>query len=448
MLPETIGTELLAPAFRPQLTPTWLSATALLAGYQPPDPDRPLRVLDLGCGPGVTAAVIAAAHPLAEVWAADGEPTNVERADRLATASGLANLTVLEANPTARTDSSALPASVDIAIVDDLVSTTDEAGRAALATLLAQRVDPGGLVAVVYRTRIGWSEVIPLRRLALLFAPAGRSPAGWQARAIVDLLEQLRAGGAGYIAERPAVTTFVDQVATMGHQQLTDVLLTEHLEPMALVDVAEWLAPTGATFIGSAALGDQGAPADSPLLDLLDDTQDEHLREALRDLVGRPTFRIDVFRRGGAAMSAEAWRSTLMDLELVGLGEAGRAAVDAGVNPVDDESVADAVERLGAGPRRVGELVGDGPLSVPRAQHLVRLLMGRRLAHPRSAGWATADASASCCALNRCLSAVALAPDAAVLASPVIGSAIGVSADDPAERELLARLGIVHGDHS
>ena len=101
------------------------------------------------------------------------------------------------------------------------------------------------------------------------------------------------------MSDRPAIAALVDQIAAMGHQELADVLLTEHLEPMALVDVAEWLAPTGARFIGSA-LGDEGAPADSPLLELLDDTQDENLREALRDLVARPTFRIDVFRRGGS----------------------------------------------------------------------------------------------------------------------------------------------------
>ena len=88
------------PSFRRELTPTWLSTCALLAGAPPLDPSRGLRVLDLQCRSGVQAAVLAAVHPDAEILAYDREPAHVERARDLATTAGLDNLSVAEAtNP-------------------------------------------------------------------------------------------------------------------------------------------------------------------------------------------------------------------------------------------------------------------------------------------------------------------------------------------------------------
>ncbi len=405
------------PAFRRELTPTWLSATTLLAGHRPPDPDRPLRVLDLHCGVGVTAAVIAAVHPAAEVWAVDDRPAMVERTDRLVASAALRNITVLEAGLA----DDALPSSIDVALIDDVVSTTNSSGRAQLAASIVRHVRPGGLVVVGYRTRIGWSEVIPLRCLALLFAQAGQVPVSWQRRAIVDLLVRLRAGGASYITDRSAVSALVELTESMEEEQLAEVLLTPHLEPMGFVDVAEWLAPSGAAFLGTARLGDLDIGDESPLHELLDDTQDDALREAFRDLITRATYRIDVFRRGSAPLPAETKEAMLLGLELVAIGERSPTRVD-GDALEDDGLLTRAVDRLRDRSAVVGELVA--ARNVRQAEQLVRMLMVRGLAHPRSAGWGVADAASPCCALNRCLGQPDLMAPAGILAAPEIGSAI------------------------
>ena len=133
---SAIASEFLRPAFRRELTPTWLSTVSALAGQRPLDPDEPLRIVDLRCGTGITAAVIAAAHPAAEIWAGDADPANVERAERLARTAGLRNLTVVENGVGDDWHDAAPPSSVDVALVDDVVSTTDADGRAHLAGLL------------------------------------------------------------------------------------------------------------------------------------------------------------------------------------------------------------------------------------------------------------------------------------------------------------------------
>lgn len=52
-----------------EMTPAWLATMALLLGQRPPDLTRPFRHADPGCGHGLTATIIAATCPHAEVWA-------------------------------------------------------------------------------------------------------------------------------------------------------------------------------------------------------------------------------------------------------------------------------------------------------------------------------------------------------------------------------------------
>ena len=429
------ATDLVPPAFRRELMPTWLSATAVLAGQRPPELDRPLRVLDLRCGRGLNAAVIAAAHPEAEVWAGDDDPANTEHADGLARAAGLGNLTVIEPGASTQAGHSSLPPSVDIALVDDMVSTTDDAGRAAIAAVIDGHVRAGGLIAVTYRTRVVWSEVLPVRVLArLLFSTQDRATS-WEIAAFVAMVEQLRSAGARYLVDRPTVVALVEALATMDRDELDRVLLTEHLEPMGFVDVADWLASSGAAFVGSGRLGaDLRLGSESPLLDLLDDTHDLSLREALGDLATRPSFRVDVFRRGAARLSADARRSLLTNMELVAVDESADLLDEVITEqPALADAVGRAVERLGEGPASLGELVARCSPDPVRTEHLARVLLDRGLAHPRSVGWgADITARDTCRRLNERLSEAGVAWCERWLVSPVIGSAV------PADRSTLS----------
>ena len=133
----------------------------------------------------------------------------------------------------------------------------------------------------------------------------------------------------------------------------------------------------------------------------------------------------------------------LKDLELVGLAGTASAGAHGGVGDLADDAVARATARLRDGPVTVGELVAEEPANVQRAAHLLRVLMGRGLAHPRSVGWGADAAAAPCRAVNQCLGAIQAPRLESVLASPVIGSAICRPLDGAVEQsDLLARLGI------
>lgn len=65
----------------------WLRELRAAAGG---DPDGPLRVLDLGCGPGVVSAALAVAFPGATVVAVDGDAEAVSAVARNVDAAGVA----------------------------------------------------------------------------------------------------------------------------------------------------------------------------------------------------------------------------------------------------------------------------------------------------------------------------------------------------------------------
>ena len=82
--------------FRSYQNPALLNYVAAAAGYAP-RPLRPgFRYLELGCGKGVTANVMAAASPQGEFWGVDVHAEHIAGARRQAEESGLANITFVD----------------------------------------------------------------------------------------------------------------------------------------------------------------------------------------------------------------------------------------------------------------------------------------------------------------------------------------------------------------
>src|SRR5919197_5341824 len=70
--------------FKPMLAPAWLDHVALVGGVTPPARERGFAWCDLGCGQGVTAAILAATHPAGSFHGIDAMPAHIEHATRLA----------------------------------------------------------------------------------------------------------------------------------------------------------------------------------------------------------------------------------------------------------------------------------------------------------------------------------------------------------------------------
>ena len=69
---------------QPEAAPAMLHALQVLRGRRPIALDRPLRVLDLGCGTGFGLSLLAAANPRHRFVGVDADPDHILRARALA----------------------------------------------------------------------------------------------------------------------------------------------------------------------------------------------------------------------------------------------------------------------------------------------------------------------------------------------------------------------------
>jgi len=72
--------------------PAWLDHVALVSGFAPPERDSGFAWCDLGCGQGVTAAILAATHPKASFHGIDAMPVHIDSARRFASEAGIPNV--------------------------------------------------------------------------------------------------------------------------------------------------------------------------------------------------------------------------------------------------------------------------------------------------------------------------------------------------------------------
>ena len=80
------------PLFCRELAPAWLDHVAFISGIQPPNRRDGFTWCDLGCGFGVTAAVLAATHPTGYFYGIDVMPAHIDRARRFASECGIGNI--------------------------------------------------------------------------------------------------------------------------------------------------------------------------------------------------------------------------------------------------------------------------------------------------------------------------------------------------------------------
>lgn len=277
----------------PRLAVGALLDVCAAAGAPAPDVTQPFDCFVLGGDPALATA-IAAEHPHATVWAWDPHPEHREALRRAHDRSGLDNLVVHEG----RSLPGGLDASVDIALLDEVLDTASDDQRSEMWRFVGDSLRPGGLLSVSYRTVIGWSEVQPLIHLMRYVARGHRGAPAARAPYVLDLVRRLRDGGAAYLTKRPRVAAWVDALLTTDHATVERDLLRHDIRPLSHAQVAALAAAIGCTHLGLVEDAEHDMPDD--LVAAVDAASTVVLRQTYADLAVRRTHRTDVFRFGMA----------------------------------------------------------------------------------------------------------------------------------------------------
>lgn len=348
-------------------SPHMLAAACLVAGYEPGFSGEAtgLHYLELGCGRGRNALVLAAANPTWRVTAVDFMPAAIAEARRTAAAARLDNITFIEADLAvfAETEAAAALGEVDVASMHGVWSWVPPAVRAGIARLLTARLRSGGLVHVSYNVLPGLQGALGMQRvirgagMALANRSDRQAQAGWQ------VVKDLAAAEALHMCT-PAVTELLAKLEHAPVEYLAHEFMNGTWAPCFQADVAAALADAKLDLVASARLPENflGLMLTGPQIAVLDRFEDPALRELIKDACIERALRHDVYIRGAQRVSRNvqeaALRGMSMALTVAPAKFAYHLEMPAGHASLAEAFYRPAVMALAERPHMVGELIG------------------------------------------------------------------------------------------
>lgn len=368
--------------FHREITPRWLRGVATALGAASVDVDAPFVWLELGCGAGLNALVTAAAHPWSQCWAIDINPTEIARAQRIASEVGLGNVNFICAD-IATLDVSALPAA-DFIVSMGTYSWAGEAARRACDALIGQKLTAHGLACVGYMSQPGAAAFAGVRQLMQQVQRYVPGSSAEQARVGMQWAQTLADAGAGFFVDHPTIARAVQHdglavgAASLAHELLNPDWMPLHAAQVMQRMGADLHATQGAAaacrFIGSATALDNidalslPAATQSLLAHWQSVGADAAMLETLRDLARNQRVRRDIFQKQSTpALDEAAHRQALLAQRVCALpAHAQRCAHFSGTDWVLDTPIGTAAldqaliaplwSAVQSGPRSYGEL--------------------------------------------------------------------------------------------
>lgn len=282
------------------MSPSSLAVSLAAAQKSAPDPGRPFRYCELGCGVGGTLTALAALSPQSEFCGIDYIPLHVATARRTAEAVELDNLSFEVGDFMAMVGEAPPGGRFDFIALHGVWSWVSREGRQALVRLLDAWLEPGGIVFLSYNARPAWNDLEPLRYvLRELLGNTGSSVDREALNKTMDRWTETQSSAIHSFWKRlrPLPTSYL--IHDFGAREAT-----AHW-PM---DVADRLAKIGLDFAGHAEL-----LRNFPKLALSETARDDlkayeaaGMPRTGLDMVMACPFREDLFTRGAPSISNRA----------------------------------------------------------------------------------------------------------------------------------------------
>ena len=345
--------------FQPEVAPAWLDCIATVCGVVPPDREAGFAWCDLGCGRGLTAAVLAATHPAGRFVGVDLMPAHIADARQLAADAGLNNLDFYNAD-FAEVDLGM--ARFDYIVAHGVYAWIDGASQAALRRLIDRHLAPGGLVYLSYNAMPGWAADLPLQRLLLALGATMPGDSATRFSTAAQLVCRIAAVGAPSLAASPLAAELDTIEERHPRAYLAHEYLAPHWQPLFVTDVRKSMAEIGLVPVGSASFADNFdsftlRAAEREVLALIDDAD---ARELVRDFLIHRRFRRDVFGRDAARLDDDerGQRLCAMRYALACPADAVEftARTPAGQLKFDNPVARAIVTTLAAGPGRLSQI--------------------------------------------------------------------------------------------
>ncbi|UZK65035.1 class I SAM-dependent methyltransferase [Sphingomonas sp. M1-B02] len=440
--------------FYPEMSPASLTGALRMSGH-----DVRLRddftYCELGIGQGVTAALLAAAHPEARFYGNDFNASHVLHARDLAAATELTNLTVSPASFQDYVNDPDLPDRFDVIALHGIYSWVDGKLRDAIREFIDRKLAVGGILYISYNAFPGWSAMLPMRQLIFDHGSRGTGSAIDRVKGAIAFVEQVKQLGGGFFRQNPAMGPKFDNLKAMSPAYLAHEYFNQVQQPFYFSAIAEEMSDIGLSFAASANFVDRFArrTMTAEQRAFLDALPSEIERESMFDYFANQVFRRDLFVRGsrplapGQANSAPGQRFAAVK-PLSEMPE--QVVTTTGAASIKRESGEPVLAALLKRPSTTEELVAalsGGAQSTLNVGHSLEYLLAAGCIVPALPAAGEEARSRSTEVFNRhVLARSAESSDLMYLASPVTGQGFSLSRIEMQFLEALAAHGGAVGD--
>jgi SAM-dependent methyltransferase len=297
--------------FTRELAPAWLDHVALIQGWAPPERRSDFNWCDLGCGQGVSTAILGATHLNGDFYGIDRIADHIAEARWLAIEAGIENAHFHKADFAAaiRLD---LP-QFDYIVAHGVYSWIDPAARDSLCRFIDRRLKPGGLVYISYNALPGRAADLPLQRLLHGLGAHAFGNSQLRVAAAAKHLDTLLALKVPALVMSPMAKARKKHPERFPLAYLAHEFMVPHWAPLIVTEVRAAMARIGLTPVGSATLLENydrfvlGVAARKVLAAFAE----PDARELVRDFLIDQFFRRDVFVRHGRRLGEHARRLRL-----------------------------------------------------------------------------------------------------------------------------------------
>ena len=389
-----------------QQSPALLALACLMNGAEVsmPTGDAPVQVLELGCGQGYAALLMAASNPTWRITAVDFNPAHIAAAREWAAEARLENVTFIEADlSTLAEDPSArdIP-QADFVTLHGVWTWVSPAVQAGIVRLLRDKVRSGGIVHVSYNVLPAWGPRLGMQRL---IHDSGRLVSGRSDRQVeegIKFSRALLAADALHLRQPASTGQMLDHLSPLPVAYLAHELMNGHWKPSFMADVAAAFADAKLEWVGSSNLIENfpSLTLSGPQQAIQQGIDDPLMRELIKDMCIDRALRHDVFVRGVRRTSPALRDAALMgiDIGLTILPEQLplEASIPAGKVELSQAFYEPIAMAMADGPKRVLDLLrldqAHGRKDNPA--ELLGILVGLGFAEPAVRAGAGAGASA------------------------------------------------------
>jgi SAM-dependent methyltransferase len=356
------------PGYYRHQSPLHLNLACLLGGSAGIEigPTSKLSYLELGCGQGFGALMLAASNPAWQVIGIDYNPAHIAAARMLCADAEITNAQFLEADLSVVAETPVwgeLP-QADIVTMHGLWSWVGDAARAGIVRLLADKLRPGGIAYISYNALPAWQGALGMQRLLLEAGvrAGGRSDrqvaAGWElVRAMADAeAHHLRDGG---LVRSLTGSSQQLPIAYLAHEYMNAAW-----RPCFHADVVRALADAKLDWVASAQLLENFTPLmlGEEARTIVARFDDPVMRELAKDMFLTRCLRQDVFVRGARRLSNAERDAALAEVTLALLPQEAQFAwefeVPVGQAAIERKFFGPIVAALAEAPQRVSALLG------------------------------------------------------------------------------------------